>query len=101
MIIDFSNAVIFLIFGAAVGGLYLWLLWLAIRNMSTSPNPWKAGGIGVLARLGLLILSFATLVIFKADAIGIILWLIGFLVVKFIIVGRMKMPDNTAIKSGV
>jgi hypothetical protein len=101
MIVDFSNAVIFFVFGAAVGGLYFWLLWLAVRNMTTSPNPWKSGVIGVVARLGLLILSFAALVIFKADAIGIIFWLIGFLALKFFIVGRIKTPVKTAMRSGV
>lgn len=101
MIVDFASTVISLVFGVAVGGLYFWLLWLAVKNMSTSLNPWKAGVIGAVARLGLLILSFAALVIFKAGAIEIIFWLIGFLAARFIIVGRIKTPVKTVLRSGV
>lgn len=100
MIIDFSIAGVVFAFGVAVGSLYFWLLWLAIRTMSTSPDPWRASIIGLAARLVLLFLSFAALVFFKADAIDIIVWLVGFLAVKFVVVGRMKFPNRISAKTG-
>ena len=98
MIIDFQNTLAFLIFGVAVGGLYFWLLWLTVRSMSISPDPWRASITGIGVRVVLLFSSFTALVLFKADAIDIIVWLVGFLALKFIVVGRMKIPNSLSLK---
>jgi len=80
--------------GAALGGLYLRLLWLASRRL-----PQQRGGVGMflalaLARAALVLAALAAAVQLGAPAAGLLAALAGFIVVR-VLVTRLVARERT------
>lgn len=84
-----------LIFGAILGFLYFYGLWLTLRHLPASRQPALLSLGSFLGRSTVCILGFCLILIYGGGLFALISSIVGFIIAKIILIHSMKMEGRS------